>query len=389
MLRNEHLTIAILVPALGFGGVERGVLEQARAFTAAGDLVWVIGARGPLVTALFESGARYIEAPLHRKDPIAIWKSMRMVRHFLEHEDVDVVEAVSRVPAWVAYSVLRRRKNRPGYVTSAHGFYRAHAFSRPMVYGDRIIAVSDALKEHLVSKLGADPDKVRVIHRGIDPCEFYPESPANRAEMRQRLNISEAEYAVGMVSRVRRGKGLEVLLEAGARLRADGIAVVLLYVGAGESPVDQRQRADRFRNQFYSRIAELNAQSWVRLIPPTREVNAHLNALDVAVVPSTIPEAFGRGVVEAMAAGIPVVATRAGAIPEIVRDGEEAVLFESGDFGELAQALAQLYRDPRRRAELASAGLALVRSRFQLSESLQATRRVLVETALLARNRRT
>jgi glycosyltransferase involved in cell wall biosynthesis len=384
MLENRRLGIAILVPALGFGGVERGVLEQARAFAAAGDTVWVIGARGPNVTALFESGARFIEAPLHKKDPLSVWRSIRIFRGFLDHENVDVVEAVSRVPAWVAHLVLRHRKNGPGFLTSAHGFYRPHYLSRAITFGDRVVAVSEVLKGHLVERLGADPARMTVVYRGVDPQEFHPQEPAERAATRNELRVSQGDFAVGMVSRLRRGKGLEVLLEAGARLRTAGVPVVLVFVGVGENHAGDPRKRDRFAARFHRLIAGLNARDWVRLIPPTPRVNALLNALNVAVVPSTIPEAFGRGVIEAMAAGIPVAASRLGAIPEIARDREDALLFEPGNTGALADALAALYNAPEKRRMLAGAGLATVRSRFLLSECLQATRRVLAETAVAA-----
>jgi len=381
MRGTSPLKIAILVPGLGYGGVERGVVEQARAFCGAGDEVWVLGARGPNLSALVATGAFYLEAPLHKKDPLSIWRSIRIFQRFLEARDVDVVEAVSRLPAWVAYWVLRRRKRRPGFVTSAHGFYRPHFFSRAMTYGDRIIAVSEALKRHLVENLRADPDRVSVIYRGIDPQEFHPLPAEERARVRQRLRLNDPDFAVGMVSRLRRGKGVTVLLSACARLRRSGVPVTLVLIGAGEVEGKSARKGDRFRAQLMEQIADLKAQEWVRLVPPTPEVNPLLNALDVAVVPSTVPEAFGRGVTEAMAAGVPVVASRLGAIPEIVKDGEEALLFDAGNPDALAEALADLYSHPEKRRSLATAGLAAAGSRFLLADCLNKTRALLAETA--------
>lgn len=376
---SGKLSLAILVPELGYGGVERGVLEQARAFTKAGDTVWILGARGPNVTRLFESGARFIEAPLHRKDPISVGRSVSIFRRFMAYESVDVVEAVSRVPAWVAHLVLRGRKNRPGFLTSAHGFYRPHYLSRSITYGDRIIAVSEALKAHLVDRLGADPARIRVVPRGVDPEEFHPFSATERQRAREELGLSSDKFVVGMVSRMRRGKGLEVLLAAGARLKSDGIPIVLVFVGAG-SPNASANR-NRFAARFQAQIAAGRAENWIYALAPTAQVNRILNTLDVAVVPSTQPEAFGRGVIEAMAAGVPVVASRLGAIPEIVHDGVNGLLFEAGDSRALAGVLTKLYHDPDRRRALAESGVATVRRRFSLSDCLDATHRVLTETA--------
>ncbi len=170
----------------------------------------------------------------------------------------------------------------------------------------RVIAVSQAMAEHIAGE-GFDPARITVVVNGVPSLAALPDraSPAGW-------------WTLGMVALFRPRKGIEVLLDAMAILRRQGITVHLRAVGAFESPNYEAEIAARVRQ------LQLNEQiTWTGL---TRQVGGELRKMDLLVLPSLFGEGLPMVVLEAMAAGVPVVATRVPGVPEAIRHGQDGVL---------------------------------------------------------------
>ena len=175
-----------------------------------------------------------------------------------------------------------------------------------------------------------------MVHNGIDPAE-YPQGDGDaRRQARQELGVPDDDrLVVTYVGRLDREKGVDVLLDAWRRLEAErgesggsrDSGATLLVVGSPVSDQDGGQ---------YRRELESRAVGDVRFIPLRRDVVAPLHAADVAVVPSTWDEPFGRTIIEGLATGRPVVASRVGGIPEILTGPLDRLLFDRGDADALA-----------------------------------------------------
>jgi glycosyltransferase involved in cell wall biosynthesis len=185
----------------------------------------------------------------------------------------------------------------------------------------RLIAVSASLGEYMRS-LGYAADRVTVVPNGVPRID-----PPPREKPR-------GEWTLGTVALFRPRKGTEVLLETVAHLRGAGHQVRLRAVGPFETAEYEKLLKDRVRS-----LAIEDAVDWVGF---TRDVNAELARLDLFVLPSLFGEGLPMVVLEAMAAGVPVAATRVEGVPEAVRDGLEGVLAAPGDAQDLARSIARI-----------------------------------------------
>ncbi|MDO9635842.1 MAG: glycosyltransferase, partial [Thiobacillus sp.] len=166
MTENKKLTVLQLVPALESGGVERGTLEVAQALVEHGHRALVISAGGRLVAPLAQCGAEHHTWPIGTKS----FRTLRLVgklRAFMQEHQVDIVHARSRVPAWIAWLAWRRMNpaTRPRFVTTVHGMYGVNRYSRIMTQGERVIAVSNTVRDYILREYPDTPaDRIQVIH---------------------------------------------------------------------------------------------------------------------------------------------------------------------------------------------------------------------------------
>jgi len=186
----------------------------------------------------------------------------------------------------------------------------------------RVIAVSQAMAEHVAAE-GFDPARTVVVHNGVPSPGALPD--------RDKPN---GAWTLGMAALFRPRKGVETLLEAMARLRRRGIRVRLRAVGAFESSDYEARIAALVR-----RLDLVEDVDWTGF---TRDVAAELRRMDLLVLPSLFGEGLPMIVLEAMASGVPVAATRVPGVPEAIRHGIEGVLAEPGDPDALAAAVADV-----------------------------------------------
>jgi glycosyltransferase involved in cell wall biosynthesis len=225
----------------------------------------------------------------------------------------------------------------------------------PWLSADCCFAVSDFVRRRLVEVNGVPSHRALLVYNGIDLARFAL-PPAGR--LQQALGIPRGSPVVFCSGRAQPYKGVQMLVEAAALLRERGTRAVT-FAFCGDGPYLEELRA----------LAERRGVSSFRFLGQRGDVPALLADATVAVVPSLWAEAFGLAVVEAMAAGVPLVATRTGGIPELVGDGLTSLLVEPGDAASLADAIAWLLDDPAAAGEMASRARADVRRRFTIQRS--------------------
>jgi len=232
------------------------------------------------------------------------------------------------------------------------------------VYGrlTAVLTITERMRRLVVDNVAVDPNKVRCNYYGVDVDELRAQAEPKGA-VRGRWGVAQDAFVVGMVGRIESLKGQELLLRAGALLTGRISKTVVMLVG--DETIGQRgelERLKRFASGLKPRpeVVFTGYQS-----PPGRVVPA----FDVSVLASR-RETFGLVILEAQALGVPVVATAAGGVPEVIEDDLNGLLLPPDDPEALAGAIERLYRDKDLRQRLADAALRTVRERFSLKEHL-------------------
>lgn len=355
-------TVLQVLPRLETGGVERGTIEIAQALVAAGWRAIVASEGGRMVRELDRIGAEHITLPLATKHPLKIQRNGAALARLIREKGVSVIHARSRAPAWSALRAARAT-NTP-FVTTFHGTYNLGPFglkrryNAVMTEGDRVIAISEFIRGHMLSTYGVDDSKVRVIHRGVDFSRFDPEkvSAERMIQLSQRWRLADDEPVIMLPGRLTRWKGQLLLIEALKALKDLKFRCVL--VGS-----DQGRTA--YREEVEQAIDAAGLRDRVQVADDCQDMPAAYMLADVVVCASTDPEAFGRVPAEAQAMGRPVVAPDHGASPEIVQHHLTGWLFGAMHPGSLATMVREaLTLSPSEREELSLREMAHVRKHF-------------------------
>lgn len=359
--RSSQMTVLQVLPALVSGGVERGTIDMAEAIQAAGGRAIVASAGGPMTAELTRAHVEHVTLPVDSKNPFTIRQNAARLAELIRRENVDIVHARSRAPAWSAWKAAKRTG--AIFVTTFHGTYsHGNAIKRwynsVMVRGERVIAISDFIAGHIRQIYGVPTDRIRVIPRGVDISRFdIPVISSERViALALRWRLPDGIPVVMLPGRLTRWKGQTVFLDAIARLgRRD---VQYLMVGSEGS-------RGAYRKELEQLIANRGLSAIVHVIDDCNDMPAAYMLTDVVISASTDPEAFGRVIVEAQAVGRPVIATDHGGARETVLEGETGWLVKPGDGAALAEAINRaLALTPADRERLKDRAVAHVRANY-------------------------
>jgi glycosyltransferase involved in cell wall biosynthesis len=362
--------VLIVITLAETGGAQSYVRDLVPALVERFDVVVAAHGSGPLRAAVAGAGARFVplrhvRRSISTRDLLGLAELVRLFRR----ERPDLVHANSSkagVLARIAAGITRV----PVRVFTAHGwaFSSAAAGSaRLYLWADRlvrpltttVICVSESERSAGLAARTCSPDRTVVIHNAVE------------VDAAQQATPGGSPMRIVSVGRLAPPKDFGTLLRAVARLRADDVATTLL----GDGPDRPRLEAE---------IAELGLAGSVTLAGDVPDVATRLAGADVFVL-SSCSEGMPISVLEAMAAGLPVVATDVGGLREVVEDGVTGFLVPAGDARALGERLAQLEADPALRCELGAAA----RRRAAADFALPGWRRRHVELYedLLARHR--
>ncbi|MBT3372874.1 MAG: glycosyltransferase family 4 protein [Rhodospirillaceae bacterium] len=323
-----------VLPAMDMGGVERGTVQTAAALTAAGWRAMVASSGGPMVHELSRAGAKHIEMPLAAKRPFRMLRNADALADLINREGVDLVHARSRAPAWSALSAARRT-DKP-FVTTFHNAYGhnwlKHHYNKVMAKGDKVIAISDFVAQHVRETYGVDDDRLVTIHRGINADIFDPAnvSAERMIQLSKPWRLPDDRPVIMLPGRLTRWKGHSVLIEALAILGRKDICCVL--VGG-----DQGRTA--YRQKLEEQARRRGLDQVLRVVEHCSDMAAAYMLADVVVSASTHPEGFGRVAVEAQAMGRPVIATDHGGSRETIWHDESGWLVPPNEPEAMAAAL--------------------------------------------------
>jgi len=326
-----------VVPALNAGGVERTVIEITEALLARGDESHVSSAGGRMEADLERLGGILHRSEIGSKNPFKLGANSKILVKIIEDNDIDIVHARSRAPAWPAFRAARAT-GRP-FVTTYHGIYNANSrikqyYNSIMARGDIIIANSNFTRDHIIKTHKTDGDRIVVIPRGVDMARFDPArvSKTEIEKQREAWGAHLAEYVILLPGRLTRWKGQAVAIDAMTRL-SERFRLVIL---------GDPQGRDAYLAEIKQLIADAGLENRIILPGHSADMPTALMAADIVISTSTDPEAFGRVMAEAQAMQKPVVASAHGGSLETVIEGQTGRLVAPGDGFALAKAIESL-----------------------------------------------
>lgn len=339
------LTVLQMLPMLEGGGVERGTLEVARALVEHGHRSLVMSGGGRLVERLTAEGSEHLGWPVGRKSPFTL-RLVPRLRRLLVGRGVDILHVRSRAPAWVAWLAWRGMDPaaRPHLVSTVHGLYSVGAWSRVMTRGERVIAVSNTVRDYIAANYpGVDAGLVRVIPRGVDPEEFpYGHRPP--AHWLRQWDAAQPQLSQRRVltlpGRLTRLKGHHDFIRLIAALRDRGLAVHGLVVG-GEDP---RRRA--YARELYDSVRRHGLSEHISFLGHRDDLRDICAVSDLVLSLSDKPESFGRTVLEALSLGRPVVGYDHGGVGEVLAAVYPVGRVPLGDADALRDRVAGMLEDP-------------------------------------------
>jgi glycosyltransferase involved in cell wall biosynthesis len=341
-MSSRPLTVLQVVPRLDSGGVERGTLEVGRELVQCGHRSLVLSGGGRFVAQLEQEGSRHFCQDVGRKSPLTP-RWVLPLRNLLMRERVDILHVRSRVPAWVAWLAWKSlpKQSRPRFLTTAHGLYSVNRYSEIMARGERVIAISQTVRDYLARNYPRlDHDRVRLIYRGVDPLEFphrYNPDPAWWDRWFADFPQLQGRRVITLPGRLTRLKGHPQFLELIQRLLRALPDVHGLIVG-GEDP---RRRA--YAAQVRQQVTELGLDRHVTFTGHRSDIREIYAVSDVVVsLSANPPEAFGRTTLEALSIGTPVVGYAHAGIGEILSAVFPAGAVVTGDLDALADRVVQM-----------------------------------------------
>lgn len=375
MALPPDFTLLQVVPELETGGAEQTTIDVARAVIAAGGRALVATRGGRMAARLEADGARMAQMPVQSKNPLVMLGNAARLTDLIRTEGVSLVHARSRAPAFAA--LWAARTTRTPFVATYHGVYKAQNslkrwYNAVMTRGDLVIANSDYTRDHILAEHRIDPGKVVSIPRGVDLDRFNPAwvLPDRVAALREAWGISPRDGRTRflLAGRLTRLKGHLTIIAAAAQMKAEGHGdFLILFAG------DDQGRTD-YSDELKAAIAHAGLTDHVRIVGHCDDMPAAYLLADVAILPTTVPESFGRAAVEPQTMGRPVIASNHGGATETVVDGITGWLAPPERPDAWAAAMIRAMElGPGRRGEMGQAGMNCTRQLYRVDAMCAAT----------------
>jgi glycosyltransferase involved in cell wall biosynthesis len=354
--------ILLMANHLNTGGISSYILTLSKGLTQQGHHVYVMTSGGNLTEKLEAGGVMHVPLGFRTKseaDP-RIYLSLKRVADFIRRENIDVIHANTRVTQVMAH-FLSQQTGVP-FVSTCHGFFKIRLFRRMFpCWGRRVIAISGPVREHLINDFRVNSSNVAYIPNGIDLAEFTILPSEARESLRERYNIKGGPI-LGIVARLSDVKGHVYLIKAFPQVLKKFPSARLVIVGEGPHEENLHGLVN---------LLELSQSvDFFKILNRTADL---LPLFDVFVMPS-LQEGLGLSVMEAQAAGLPVVVSNVGGLPDLVEHNRTGVLVKPQDPDALAQAIIGVLEHPAKAWDMGRSARMFIEKHFGSPQMVQKTR---------------
>jgi len=355
---DEKIHIAFLVHTFGFGGLENMVTNLVNyidpnrfestiiSFTPLKPLNTRVDLNRVQVISLNKKGGN---------NPVLVYKICLMLKKI----GADIVQTHNWGTA--LEGILGAKLARiPGIVHAERGTIenkKCNIVLQRFLWGfaDQVLSVSEAHRKKVTNIIGFPHEQIKAIVNGVDTERFFP-NPEIKEEIRKKLGLKKGSFCIGTVGSLRPVKNQSLLVHACKPIlpRFDQIEVLIV----GEGPL---------KSQLIQEVKTLGLSEKIHFAGGRPNIPEILNALDIFVLPSR-SEGMPNAVLEAMACGVPAIATSVGGTAEIIEDGKNGILIASEDELHLTRALTELIQNHEKRHTIGIEGRGRVLSHFSLKK---------------------
>lgn len=349
-----ELRVMHVVQKLGFGGAEVGVVKVVNGLRARGLLTAICSLMRP--SALDDQlapGVKLFQLGQKSGNNVrTVWRLYRV----LAQEQPHIVHTHSWSTLCEGFVAVRLARV-PVLVHGEHGTLDTRRRSLRVQHwvwqrADGVLSVSSRLAERMAAQVGFPLEQIRVIRNGVDLDRFRPRP---KASARARLDLPNDALVVGTIGRLVPVKDQRSLIDATALLHDEGVGCSTVLIGDGP-----------LRGELQQYAADRGVANWVRFTGERHDVSDILSAFDLFALVST-SEGLSNTILEAMASGVPVVATRVGGSDELVVDGTTGFLVPPSSPPVIAAAIRKLLENEHLRAAFGRAARERVEREFSLS----------------------
>jgi len=351
------MNILYLTNHLNVGGITSYVLTLAKGLKLKGHNIYVASSGGKLLAKFIQEGIVYIPIPIRTKSEISpkILISTFKLLDPIKQNRIDIVHSNSRTTQ--VLGCLISGFTDALHISTCHGFFKIRISRRVFpCWGRRVIAISEAVKNHLVKDFGVREEIISLIHHGVDVEKF-------KMDKKERLG-ADKEPVIGIIARLSEEKGHTYLIEAMPEVISRFPQVQLLIVGEG-----------RMKQRLVDLTKVLKLENNVHFLPSITDTQEVFGVMDIFVLPS-LKEGLGLSLMEAMVSGLPVIASDVGGIKSLIQDGHNGLLVKPADDKELSSAIIELLRDPHRCGVLGNNARIFIKDNFSQEKMISQTERV-------------
>ncbi|MCR4336830.1 MAG: glycosyltransferase, partial [Candidatus Omnitrophica bacterium] len=269
------MNILHLTTHLNVGGITSYLLTLSKQLIKAGHRVYIVSSGGEMVGTFESVGVKCINLPIKTKSELSprIYWALPAIVDCIKKYKIDAIHSHTRITQVMGF--LLQKLTNVKYVATCHGFFKPRTSRRVFpCWGEKTIAISDQVRDHLIGDFGLSSERVILIHNGIDLEDFSEVNLEIKMQKRKTLGLDEGPI-LGIIARLSDVKGHSVLLDAMSQIVSHFSTVKLLIVGQG-----------KMEDQLKAQVAHLNLGRHVHFYPVVNRTGDFLSVFDVFVMPS-------------------------------------------------------------------------------------------------------
>ncbi|MFA6350397.1 MAG: glycosyltransferase family 4 protein [Candidatus Omnitrophota bacterium] len=361
------MNVLYLATHLNTGGITSYLMNLSTSLKRRGHNIYVASSGGEALRKFEREGIKFIPIPIKTKAEISpgILVSLCRLSPVIKSENIQIVHSNTRVTQ--VLGELLKRFCGVKHISTGHGFFTMKLTRRLFpCWGDKVIAISAQVRDHLVNDLKVPAQNISVVHNGIDVEKFRERGAGDRGQQKKEFNLGDGPV-IGIIARLSDVKGHKFLIQAMMEVLEKIPAATLLIVGEGKE-----------RGRLIELTRDLGIEKQVIFISSVSDTRLVLSVLDVFVLPS-LHEGLGLSLMEAMAFGLPVIGSRVGGIPSLIQDGHNGILVEPEDILGLSGSILRVLSDKTLAIKLGGNAADFINRNFGLRMMAEETERIYQE----------